>query len=91
MPEVEFEYTVEGKLYQSRQLTALPIRVLTGKAAAQKKVDQLLSTPEPPVYYNPHAPWEAFLRPAPYGALAIPLLMSFFFAGFALFMLLSKH
>ena len=91
MPSVEYEYRVEGKLYQSQQRTALPIRVLTGKAAAQKKVDQLLSTLEIPVYYNPHAPWEAFLRPGPYGGLAIPLVMSFFFAGFALFMLLSKH
>ena len=91
MPSVEYEYRVEGKLYRSRQLTALPIRVLTGEAAAQKKVDQLLHTLDTLVYYNPHAPWEAFLRPGPYGGLAIPLVMSFFFAGFALLFFFAKH
>lgn len=90
-PEVEFEYTVDGKRYQSRQLTAIPARLLTSKKKAQAQVDQLLLTPEIPVYYNPRIPWEGFLCHGPFWGAALPFVMSAFFMGFGLLAYLSIH
>ncbi|XHR30323.1 MAG: DUF3592 domain-containing protein [Chthoniobacteraceae bacterium] len=85
MPTVDYEYTVSGQCFQSQQLSAIPVRVMTSKNAAQVKVDGLLAMPEVKVYYNPRAPWEAFLRPGPYWGLAIPLAIGTGFAIFGLF------
>ncbi len=82
MPVVDYEYTVNGQRFQSQQLSAIPVRVMSSQNTAQAKVDRLLATPEVKVYYNPRAPWEAFLHPGPYWGLAIPLLIG---AGFTIF------
>ena len=90
-PSVEFEYTVEGQLYESRQWTAIPVQVLTSRQKAQAKVDAMRSEPQLTVYYNPHTPWEGILRPGPYWGAALPMLMGLAFAGVGLLSYFIKH
>jgi hypothetical protein len=90
IPIVDYEYEVNGTRYQSQQMTAIPVRTLTRQATAQAKVERLLATPELRVYYNPCAPWEAFLQPGPYWGLAIPLVIGAAFTGFG-FLMYFKH
>ena len=79
MPQVEFEYEVDGAAYRSRQLDALSIQVAQRQKKAQIVIDGLRSNPTLQVYYDPKAPWDAFLRHGPKSGFLAPFLMGFVF------------
>lgn len=79
VPRVEFGYEVDGADYRSRQLNALSIQVAQSQNKAQLVIDGLRSNPTPQVYYDPKAPWDAFLRHGPKAGFLAPFLMGFVF------------
>jgi hypothetical protein len=82
VPQVEFEYEVDGTMYRSRQLTALNVSVLRARAVDVKPViDALQAMPKLEVYYDPQAPWDAFLKHCPVLAVFVPLLIGVPLAG----------
>jgi len=91
VPSVQFEYEVNGQLFQSRQFPALNARAMQNKPQkVQARLDALKEQKPLVVFYDAVAPWDAFLEHGPkWGAFA-PMLMAIPFFAFGLFALL-KH
>ena len=82
VPAVEFEYKVDGRLYHSKQLTAVSASVLKSRQkSVQPMIDQFLANPAVDVYYDPQAPWDGFLKQGPAWGAWMPLTMSLVFSG----------
>ncbi len=82
VPTVEFEYEVDGTIYQSGQMTALPAQVLKSKKAdVQLMLDKLRAEAQPRVFYDPKAPWNGFLQHGPAWGVFAPMLMGLAFMG----------
>jgi len=82
VPVAEFEYTVNGALYQSRQLTSNPTQVLKSRAKdVQPVIDRLRAGPTITVYYDPQAPWVGFLEHGSVLGALLPVFMGLIFAG----------
>lgn len=91
--EVEFEYQVQGSLYQSSQLKELPLWILKSrKQDVEPMVAKLRAEPELKIFYNPKAPWDGFLQHVSLLGASAPLLLSLPFMGVGLcFGLRSFH
>jgi hypothetical protein len=89
---VEFEYEVNGCLYQSQQLRDLPLSMLKSRLQdAQRQAEQLRSDPTPEIFYDPAAPWDGFLlRTNLLGSLS-PMLLSIPFVAMGTFLLMHQH
>lgn len=91
VPVVEFEYEVGGRLYRSKQLTAISAQVLkSNRKNVQPMIDQFLADPAVDVYYDPQAPWDGFLSHGPSWGAWMPLAMSLVFAGVGLAVIYCK-
>ncbi len=89
-PIVEFEYTVDGATYQSRQLTAISASTLKStRNKVQPEIDRLRAEPTVKVYYDPQAPWDGFLRHGPAWGAVIPLVMGAAFMSPIVFIFLA--
>jgi hypothetical protein len=83
---VEYEYSVNGVTYRSRQIPALPAKTLKSKKAAQRDADSYNASPGLEIFYDPRAPWDSFLRRGPAWCAWFPIVLGMAFAigGFAL-------
>ena len=60
---MEFEYRVNGILYQSQQLRNLPLFILKSRSCDAKAViAHFHSEPNLQIFYDPKAPWDGFLQ-----------------------------
>jgi hypothetical protein len=91
-PRVEFEYTVDGVGYNSHQLTALSAVALSSRPAkVQAAIDRMKAAPCLTVYYDPRAPWDAFLRHGPVWGAYGPFLMGLAFTALGIFLIGKTH
>ena len=80
--KVEFEYRVNGILYQSQQLRNLPLSILKSRSCdAEAVIAHLQSEPNLQIFYDPKAPWDGFLQQTSMLGALSPLLLSLPFLG----------
>jgi len=86
-PTVEFEYTVEGKHYHSRQYLADSALALYGREkTVESLLDSLRSKPTITVFYPPDTPHEGFLHPSPLFQAIVPMAIGIISVGLGLFL-----
>ena len=91
VPVVQFDYTVNGALYESSQLTSVSFHVLKSRAEAQSFVDRLRAEPGVTVYYDPRAPWVGFLQHSSIWSVILPAIMGLAFVGISAGAWVSLH
>lgn len=91
VPTVQYDYTVNGALYESSQLTSVSFQVLKSRTEAQSFVDRLRAEPSVTVYYDPQAPWVGFLQHSSIWSVFLPALMGLAFVGISLVGWFSFH
>lgn len=93
-PAVEFEYEVNGVLYQSRQMTFVPVQMLRSRPKdVRTMIERLRTGSETKVYYDPQAPWIGFLQHGSAWSAMVPVFLGLIFdcVGLAMWFRFLKH